>query len=415
MKILWSSNALHSHTGYGNQTKLVLPRLLSFGHEVGMFAWYGLEGGSLNAAVEHKGVRYNLPMFPKNRDGYGNDIVGAHAQQFGADIVISLIDAWVLDAARHSLGGVRFCPWAPVDMEPMPPPVHNTLKQAFRPIVYSRFGERMAQNVGLDVAYVPHCVECGVFCPGSKADARAALGWPDDRFIVGMVAANKGFPSRKSLPETLKAFARFAQRHDDVLLYLHTNTGVDDGMGGVNLPELIETLGITNKVLFPEQYAYIMGASDQHMVNLYRGMDVLAAPSMGEGFGIPILEAQACSTPVIVGDWTSMSELCFGGYLLPHPGVLIPDYGFINQDFYTPLAANQVIPMIGHIIEALEWAYRKKDSAELSAAARQGALAYDADVVAEQYWRHVLADIEARMSGATTLEQTFERLVKVAA
>ncbi len=415
MKILWSSNGLHSHTGYGNQSKVMIPRLCSLGHEVAMFAWYGLEGGSLNTTVQHGATSYSVPMYPKNRDGYGNDIVAAHAAHFKADIVITLIDAWVLDAERHSLGGVRFCPWAPIDMEPIPPPVLTTLRKAFRPIVYSKFGQEQAERAGLDVAYVPHGVETDVFCPGDKGEARAALGWPTDRFIVGMVAANKGFPSRKSYPEQLKAFARFAEKHSDALLYLHTNTGKDDGMGGVNLPELIDSLGIASKVIFPDPYSYIMGGPDSHMVNLYRAMDVLAAPSMGEGFGIPILESQACGTPVYVGDWTSMSELCFGGYLLPKPGVFVSDYGFIDQDFYTPLAANQIMPSIGHIIEALEWAYRNKDNAALSAAARAGALAYDADTVARLYWQPVLEDIEARINGAVSLEQTFSRLVKVAA
>ena len=32
----------------------------------------------------------------------------------------------------------------------------------------------------------------------------------------------------------------------------------------------------------------------------------------GEGFGIPIIEAQACSTPVIVTDFSSMPERCAG-------------------------------------------------------------------------------------------------------
>ncbi len=50
------------------------------------------------------------------------------------------------------------------------------------------------------------------------------------------------------------------------------------------------------------------------MVDAYNAMDVLTNVALGQGFGIPILEAQACGTPVIVGDWTSMSELCFAGW-----------------------------------------------------------------------------------------------------
>ena len=38
------------------------------------------------------------------------------------------------------------------------------------------------------------------------------------------------------------------------------------------------------------------------MAGWYRSLDVLSACSYGEGFGLPILEAQACGSPAIVTD-----------------------------------------------------------------------------------------------------------------
>lgn len=405
MRIMTSSNSLYTKTGYGVQSRLMLPRIAALGHDVGMCAWYGLEGGMLNFSMEHQGKTYPIPLYPKGRDGYGNDVVGMHAQHFKADIVISLIDAWVLNAAAHSPGSIRYCPYFPVDMEPLPPPVLRVVKESFQPIVYSRFGETMARNAGLDPRYVPHMVECNVFCPGDKGDARKALGWPEAAFIVGMVAANKGTPSRKSYPEQLKAFADFSQRHPDALLYLHTNKGESDGMGGVNLPELIEQLGIQDRVLWPDAYGYMMGYPDGHLVNVYRGMDVLLSVSRGEGFGVPIVEAQSCGTPVIVGDWTAMGELCFGGWKV--------DKKDAHAD-YTPLAAYNWIPRPDAIRNKLESAYIA-DMPAFSALARAGALAYDADEVATQYWGPVLGEIQARLSGAVSLETFFSTRVKVAA
>jgi glycosyltransferase involved in cell wall biosynthesis len=42
---------------------------------------------------------------------------------------------------------------------------------------------------------------------------------------------------------------------------------------------------------------------------LYTGASVLAYPSLYEGFGLPVLEAMACGTPVAVGDHTSLPEV----------------------------------------------------------------------------------------------------------
>lgn len=380
MRIAISSNAPWARTGYGTQVAQLIPRLRAMGHELAVHAWYGLEGGAL-----HWG---DTPVYPKYRHGYGVDIVGAHASNFQADIVISLIDAWVLEAGMT--GGVPLCPWFPVDMEPIPPPVLNVVKDSFQPIVYSRFGERMARNAGLDVRYVPHGIDTNVFSPRPQADARARCGWPADRFIVGMVAANKGTPSRKAYPQQLEAFARFAARHDDALLYLHTNKGITDGMGGVNLPELCEFLGIARRVLWVEEYPQIMGLPDERMADLYSGMDVLLSVSMGEGFGIPIVEAQSCGCPVIVGDWTSMGELCGAGYKV---------FKDEAEPWYTPLAAYQYLPHIGAIEKALGVAhYGARGNQNLRAHARGFAIQYDADHVAEMFWRPVLDEIEARIA-----------------
>lgn len=381
MRILISSNAPFSRTGYGTQAAQIIPRFKAMGHEVAVHAWFGLEGG----ALQFDGTT----LYPKYRHGYGVDIVGAHAKNYNADIVLTLIDAWVLEPGMT--GGLPFVPWFPVDMEPIPPPVLNVVKDSYQPIVYSRFGEKMARNAGLDVRYVPHGIDTQVFSPRPQDEARARLGWPADKFIVGMVAANKGTPSRKSYPQQLEAFARFAATHDDALIYLHTNRGVNDGMGGVNLPELCDFLGISRRVLWVDEYAQIMGLPDAGMADRYSAMDVLLSVSMGEGFGIPIVEAQACGCPVIVGDWTSMGELCGAGWKVDKSDA---------EPWYTPLASYQYLPHISAIHTSIIEAYVTKfygASGEYRRVARSFAEGYDADYVARMYWQPVLEELEQRI------------------
>lgn len=52
---------------------------------------------------------------------------------------------------------------------------------------------------------------------------------------------------------------------------------------------------------------------DEDKTALYKNADLFVFPSLYEGFGLPVLEALACDTPVITSDRSSLSEI-FGDY-----------------------------------------------------------------------------------------------------
>jgi glycosyltransferase involved in cell wall biosynthesis len=56
--------------------------------------------------------------------------------------------------------------------------------------------------------------------------------------------------------------------------------------------------------------------SDAELARLYRGARCLAYPSLYEGFGIPVLEAMACGTPVVTTRGTAMEEVADGAAVL---------------------------------------------------------------------------------------------------
>jgi glycosyltransferase involved in cell wall biosynthesis len=218
-----------------------------------------------------------------------------------------------------------------------------------------------------------------------QMDARKRLGMPADAFIIGIVAANKGYPPRKSWPEMFEAFAKLRTKHNDAILFAHTNPTTQHG--GVNLFEIAEQNGLRlgTDVFFPNQYQLVMGGlNDDGMSDLYSAMDVHLLASRGEGFGIPIVEAQACGCPVIVGDWTSMPELVFAGWKIPMSDA---------RPEWSPLGGYQFAPRVGAIVDALEAAYTVRGNDEYRKRARAGAVKYDADVVFERYWLPVLAEI----------------------
>jgi glycosyltransferase involved in cell wall biosynthesis len=377
VNINWHSNSIWARSGYGNQTELFVPRLRGLGHEMSVTAFYGLEGSIINLD--------GIPIYPRGFMPYGQDVWSAHAHHAGADICISLMDAWVFEPGMNP-HNVPWIPWFPIDMEPLPRLIREKVSAALKRIVFSQFGLKQINDAGLDAYYVPHGVNSKTFAPAPMAASRELVGLPQDRFIVGMVAANKGNPSRKAFPTQLEAFAEFHKRHPDSLLYLHTTTGSRGENQGVNLPELLDFLGLKpgDDYLFCDQYMNMLGFPDQHMAALYNSFDVHMLVSMGEGFGIPILEAQACGCPVIVGDWTSMSELCFSGWKVDKKDAV---------KMWTPLASYQWYAHSDAIVDKLEAAYQVKDVQSVRDRARAGAEKYDADRVTQKYWKPTLESI----------------------
>lgn len=70
--------------------------------------------------------------------------------------------------------------------------------------------------------------------------------------------------------------------------------------------------------LAPEGVLFVGHVPTEDLPALYRGAAVFAYPSRYEGFGLPPLEAMACTTPVVAADATSLPEVVGeAGLLLP--------------------------------------------------------------------------------------------------
>jgi glycosyltransferase involved in cell wall biosynthesis len=274
--------------------------------------------------------------------------------------------------------GLRIAAWLPVDCEPVPPMTRVAIdRYNVTPIAMSRFGEKALRDAGYDPLYVPHGIETAVFQEHEDRDeCKRSMGIDPDKFVVGMVAHNQGTtPPRKAFPQALQAFGVFRQSHPDAVLYLHTEAiGIYEGL---NLVALAEVFGIpSDSIVIVPQLLYLSGEiSKRRMAQVYSAMDVLLNPSMGEGFGIPIVEAQACGTPVVVSAWTSMPELCGAGWQVG------------GQPWYNPASGGMWLdPSTEEILKALELAYEARGNTELRQQAREFALQYDADRVMAEHW-----------------------------
>jgi glycosyltransferase involved in cell wall biosynthesis len=119
------------------------------------------------------------------------------------------------------------------------------------------------------------------------------------------------FAPRKNFENLVKAFAELVKVIPSAILVK---------VGRQNWPleferitKLIHKFDLTNRVIF------LQDLTDIDLARLYRTVDLLVYPSFYEGFGLPVLEAMACGTPVITSNTSSLPEIAENAALLVDP------------------------------------------------------------------------------------------------
>ncbi len=396
MRILWHSNSPNAASGYGVQTALAVERLEG-DHQFAISCNYG-QVGFTGAWRTRTG---DVPLFPMDPrvDDHGEGIMPFHAEAWNADAIITHYDAWVFKPEETKYPWI---PWYPVDCEELPATIASRVQHAAMRITQTRHAVDRTERCGMDAEYVPAAFDKTAYHPVDGSLARHDLG-ADDRFLVACVAANSGHPaspSRKSYPQIFEAFKMFLAKEPDAMLYIHTHQ-----RGQIDLGQLALHYGITENVACAAPYYLATGAyTSENMAQIYSAADVLLSPSMGEGFGVPIIEAQACGTPVITGDWTSMSEITRTGIALPKEDAApYPVVGYGVQ--YLP----RVEAIRDALIESTSWSH---EPADVAGRVQE----YEIEHVVTEHWRPTLKKLEDRLQRpvAPGLNRAARRRMKLA-
>lgn len=383
MRVAWWSNAPWASTGYGTQTRQVVSRMKAEGHDVAVLANYGVNGFPL--------VWDGIQVYPAGMGAHSMDTVVRSWQDWASRsaepcLLVTLYDVWPLFEAKVDTSGVPVvASWVPVDCDPVPEKVAGWCERLeVTPIAMAKFGQAKLAERGIDALYVPHAIDTSVFTPDADGAAwRSAYGIPEDAFVVCINAANKsnGYFHRKAFPEMFDALGRIMAKHSDVWLFLHTHL-----LSGFDLAKLAAAAAIPlDRVRHVDQHRYVNGlVLEPEMAQMYCASDVLLSTSYGEGFGIAVIEAQACGTPVIVSDATAQPELLGDGWLVP-----------AQRWWVNGMGAWMYVPSVGHIVQALEQAHSRGRGR--SAKAAEFAQAYDADHVYRTHWKPTLDQLEGRL------------------
>jgi glycosyltransferase involved in cell wall biosynthesis len=375
------SNSPSQPTGYGQATDALAKLLKRQGANVACLSNYGHEGINTIYNTEYG----EIPIYARGSEAYSNDVAPAHHKHWKAlndkqpDLMITLYDVWVLNGKGYD--NIPIASWTPIDHNPVPPGVLLWLKKEnVTPLAMSKFGLDQLNRAGVDGHYVPHSIDTKVFKPSTHiADQpiQEFMGFEDDRFIVGMNAANKasGILHRKAFGENMMAFAMLCRKYPDAILYIHTDAASQHGW---NLMALGQMLGIpVDNMAFPDPLSYRYGMTQEMLAGIYSSFDVLLATSYGEGFGVPTVEAQACGVPVIVSNFAASPELVGDGWVVSGQ----PLYDPAQHSFWT-------IPSVPEIYTALEEAYKRGKGK--SDKAIEFAQAFDHEKVWAENWMPVL-------------------------
>lgn len=392
MRILWNSSTPIGQSGYGICTRELVRRLVADGHFVRIatkhvyFGWHEWEGVEI---FDGTNITHNKTMIEEEKFDY----------------IFSHWDIWMLnDQQRYPRE--KWVGYIPVDTEWISKRLSNVVKDVGHVVAISQHGKRELETVeGIgEVIYAPHGVDVSTFKPDAKArklfrDSFEKVN--DDTFVIGSIGLNY-IDDRKGFVTLLRAFKEFHEQHENSMLYIHTHAkGVQENT--INLVDVAYNLGIEEAVAWAHETANdLHRIDDEWLAEIYNGFDVFCLPTSGEGFGLPLIEAQACGVPVIVTDTTTGEELGKAGFLIE-----------IDDDRLRWLSTGtwRYEPAVSAVLIQLkkacsEWDLQNEAVPEdcfgrlwgtRKRSARAFALGYDWDTVYDKYWRPLFASLEKKL------------------
>jgi alpha-1,3-rhamnosyl/mannosyltransferase len=115
---------------------------------------------------------------------------------------------------------------------------------------------------------------------------------------------------RKNMPALVRAYAQLPAdlRTKTSLAIVCTHQSLEPRLAG-----LVDSLNTASRVRFLHQ------VSADSLVALYNEAALFVFPSIQEGFGLPLLEAMACGTPIVAADNSAIPEIAGDAALLVDP------------------------------------------------------------------------------------------------
>lgn len=350
-RILFCTEATFLNTGYATYTREILNYLTKTSkYELAELASYATPNDPRAAGVPW---HFFGVMPPENAtEQEQKRFSSSPTYQFGEhrfeevclkyrpDIVCDIRDFWMVDFIERSpfRPFFKWCLMPTVDARPQARQWIATYNSADACLTYSDWaGSVLTDQSGGSINYLgsaPPSAHPAYQPIENKKELKKSLGLDPDCKIIGTVMRNQ---RRKLYPDLFAAFKKFlSQVQDPENYFLYCHTSYPDM--GWDIPELLNTYELSNKVLF----TYVCAETKNHFPSLFKGAvaqspftgklnSMLSSVKMGlsyeqlaqimntfdlyvqyansEGFGLPQVEAAACGVPVCGTDYSAMESV----------------------------------------------------------------------------------------------------------
>lgn len=379
MKFVFScGNAPGLPTGYGGQGILALEALQSFG-DVTVLAWnlspqqftpfeeYSTEEVCRRnpgmskifetrqaSSIQWSRIKWFCNPYHQFPTTIRKNDLNRMIAQVNADVFLALQDIFMFEPGPfHCLSAV----WMPLHFLPVEHPTVMSLSDFDLQLPISGWGAMLLEtlhnkNSLRHIEVVAHGRDIQIYNEVKRDTklTRRRMGWPEDAFVVLLIASNSEESGRKAFDAQIQAYAKFA-RGNKTWLHIHSENARAYDIGrlleifcGFDRTPWIDMqdhrMRTHREASISGSHYSVSSASDlnnileKDLVDMYHASDVLLAASCSEGCGVPILEAQLCGTPVVTTRATAMwEETIFGISVEPVQWIARMDF---NSGWFLP-------------------------------------------------------------------------------